>query len=187
MAAECRRASSTNTGSRFNFEQLMDFTNDWNGAEIEQCVASALTTAQLAGRGNRRRPCNRYPEHHPAVASYEGADRPHSWLGVRACGPRVPRCSAGKAERSVSFSSTFMASARQASTKGNTVAESDPFENRSLSDSWGMPHCWRNIGQAFRAGESGRSKPSLPQSRVSVPLVLTRNTPTSVILSRSEQ
>jgi len=36
--------------TRFNFEQLMDFTNGWNGAEIEQCVVSALTTARLADR-----------------------------------------------------------------------------------------------------------------------------------------
>ena len=36
--------------TRINFDQLTDFTNGWNGAEIEQCVVSALTTARLADR-----------------------------------------------------------------------------------------------------------------------------------------
>lgn len=36
--------------TRFNFDQLTDFTNGWNGAEIEQCVVSALTAAGLADR-----------------------------------------------------------------------------------------------------------------------------------------
>ncbi|HLJ16519.1 MAG TPA: hypothetical protein VKV15_18615, partial [Bryobacteraceae bacterium] len=34
--------------SRFNLEQLTEFTNGWTGAEIEQCVISALTKARLA-------------------------------------------------------------------------------------------------------------------------------------------
>jgi SpoVK/Ycf46/Vps4 family AAA+-type ATPase len=34
----------------FNFEQLTKFTNGWTGAEIEQCVISALTKARLAER-----------------------------------------------------------------------------------------------------------------------------------------
>jgi hypothetical protein len=34
----------------FNLEQLTQFTNGWTGAEIEQCVVSALTKAKLAGR-----------------------------------------------------------------------------------------------------------------------------------------
>jgi len=34
----------------FNFVQLTQFTNGWTGAEIEQCVISALTKARLAGR-----------------------------------------------------------------------------------------------------------------------------------------
>jgi SpoVK/Ycf46/Vps4 family AAA+-type ATPase len=36
--------------SRFNLEQLTKFTNGWTGAEIEQCVISALTKARLADR-----------------------------------------------------------------------------------------------------------------------------------------
>jgi SpoVK/Ycf46/Vps4 family AAA+-type ATPase len=34
----------------FNFEQLTQFTNGWTGAEIEQCVISAITKARLAER-----------------------------------------------------------------------------------------------------------------------------------------
>ncbi len=34
----------------FNLEQLMEFTIGWTGAEIEQCVVSALTQAKLADR-----------------------------------------------------------------------------------------------------------------------------------------
>jgi SpoVK/Ycf46/Vps4 family AAA+-type ATPase len=36
--------------SGFNFEQLTKFTIGWTGAEIEQCVISALTKARLANR-----------------------------------------------------------------------------------------------------------------------------------------
>ena len=36
--------------SRFHLGQLTEFTNGWAGAEIEQCVVSALTKARLAGR-----------------------------------------------------------------------------------------------------------------------------------------
>jgi hypothetical protein len=36
--------------AKFNLEQLTQFTNGWTGAEIEQCVISALTKAKLAGR-----------------------------------------------------------------------------------------------------------------------------------------
>ena len=36
--------------SGFNLEQLTKFTSGWTGAEIEQCVISALTTARLADR-----------------------------------------------------------------------------------------------------------------------------------------
>jgi SpoVK/Ycf46/Vps4 family AAA+-type ATPase len=36
--------------SRFNLPQLVGFTNGWTGAEIEQCVVSALTAARLADR-----------------------------------------------------------------------------------------------------------------------------------------
>jgi SpoVK/Ycf46/Vps4 family AAA+-type ATPase len=36
--------------SRFPLEQLIAFTNGWTGAEIEQCVVSALTKAKLADR-----------------------------------------------------------------------------------------------------------------------------------------
>ena len=34
----------------FNIEQLTQFTNGWTGAEIEQCVISAVTKARLADR-----------------------------------------------------------------------------------------------------------------------------------------
>ena len=34
----------------FDFPQIIKFTNGWTGAEIEQCVISALTKAQLEGR-----------------------------------------------------------------------------------------------------------------------------------------
>jgi SpoVK/Ycf46/Vps4 family AAA+-type ATPase len=36
--------------SGFRLEQLTSFTNGWTGAEIEQCVVSALTKAQLEDR-----------------------------------------------------------------------------------------------------------------------------------------
>ena len=36
--------------SRFNFNQIVESTRDWTGAEIEQCVISALTRARLAER-----------------------------------------------------------------------------------------------------------------------------------------
>jgi SpoVK/Ycf46/Vps4 family AAA+-type ATPase len=36
--------------ARFNLQQLKDITNGWTGAEIEQCVVSALTKARLADR-----------------------------------------------------------------------------------------------------------------------------------------
>ena len=36
--------------SRFNVEQLVSFTIGWTGAEIEQCVVSAITKARLAER-----------------------------------------------------------------------------------------------------------------------------------------
>jgi ATPase family associated with various cellular activities (AAA) len=35
---------------QFPLEQLTGFTNGWTGAEIEQCVVSAITRAKLAGR-----------------------------------------------------------------------------------------------------------------------------------------
>ena len=35
---------------QFNLAQLVKFTNGWTGAEIEQCVVSALITAKLADR-----------------------------------------------------------------------------------------------------------------------------------------
>jgi len=36
--------------SAFDFEQVTQFTNGWSGAEIEQCVISALTRARLEDR-----------------------------------------------------------------------------------------------------------------------------------------
>jgi hypothetical protein len=36
--------------ARFNLDQLTEFTKGWAGAEIEQCVVSALTKARLADR-----------------------------------------------------------------------------------------------------------------------------------------
>jgi SpoVK/Ycf46/Vps4 family AAA+-type ATPase len=36
--------------ARFQLPQLISFTNGWTGAEIEQCVVSALTRAKLADR-----------------------------------------------------------------------------------------------------------------------------------------
>jgi SpoVK/Ycf46/Vps4 family AAA+-type ATPase len=42
------RRGVTVTG--LNLEQLTQFTNGWTGAEIEQCVISALTRARLADR-----------------------------------------------------------------------------------------------------------------------------------------
>ncbi len=36
--------------ARFNIEQLIEFTVGWTGAEIEQCVVSAITRAKLADR-----------------------------------------------------------------------------------------------------------------------------------------
>ena len=36
--------------AKFNLEQLVKFTVGWTGAEIEQCVVSAITRARLADR-----------------------------------------------------------------------------------------------------------------------------------------
>ncbi len=36
--------------AQFNIEQLVEFSNGWTGAEIEQCVVSALTKARLKDR-----------------------------------------------------------------------------------------------------------------------------------------
>jgi SpoVK/Ycf46/Vps4 family AAA+-type ATPase len=36
--------------SPFDLDQLKQFTQGWSGAEIEQCVVSAITTAKLADR-----------------------------------------------------------------------------------------------------------------------------------------
>jgi SpoVK/Ycf46/Vps4 family AAA+-type ATPase len=36
--------------SRFNLNELTQFTNGWSGAEVEQCVVSALTKARLEDR-----------------------------------------------------------------------------------------------------------------------------------------
>src|SRR6185295_16040313 len=36
--------------ARFNIEQLKRFTKGWTGAEIEQCVVSALSAARLEDR-----------------------------------------------------------------------------------------------------------------------------------------
>jgi SpoVK/Ycf46/Vps4 family AAA+-type ATPase len=36
--------------ARYNLQQLIEFTKDWAGAEIEQCVVSALTKAKLEDR-----------------------------------------------------------------------------------------------------------------------------------------
>jgi SpoVK/Ycf46/Vps4 family AAA+-type ATPase len=36
--------------AKFNLKQLIQFTNGWTGAEIEQCVISALTQARLQDR-----------------------------------------------------------------------------------------------------------------------------------------
>ncbi|HYD48387.1 MAG TPA: hypothetical protein VEB21_08575, partial [Terriglobales bacterium] len=36
--------------SQFNLERLKKFTKGWTGAECEQCVVAALTTAQLEDR-----------------------------------------------------------------------------------------------------------------------------------------
>jgi len=36
--------------SQLKFDQILEFTRDWTGSEIEQCVISALTRARLADR-----------------------------------------------------------------------------------------------------------------------------------------
>jgi SpoVK/Ycf46/Vps4 family AAA+-type ATPase len=36
--------------AHFNIDQLLEFTVGWTGAEIEQCVVSAITRARLADR-----------------------------------------------------------------------------------------------------------------------------------------
>lgn len=40
--------------SKFDLEELVEFTKDWTGAEIEQCVVSALTKARLKERNLTR-------------------------------------------------------------------------------------------------------------------------------------
>ena len=71
--------------ARFNLPQLKEFTIGWTGAEIEQCVVSAITKAQLADREMYgARSVHVGGEHRAAVAHDEGADQSHPKLGVRA-------------------------------------------------------------------------------------------------------
>ena len=96
MTSASRSSGFTSAGAawiadRFNLEQLKQFTNGWTGAEIEQCVVSALTKARLADREVTEQDLmNVAVKHRPAVADHEGADQPHSQLGVRARRARVP-------------------------------------------------------------------------------------------------
>ena len=76
--------------SRFDLDQLTEFTNGWTGAEIEQCVVSAVTKARLADREvSGRTSCRRSREDRSALAHHERADQSHSRLGLRARRPRV--------------------------------------------------------------------------------------------------
>ena len=70
--------------SDINLEQLIEFTKGWTGAEIEQCVVSAITKARLAdvevtGHGL----IDAGGEDCSAVAHDERADQSHSKLGIR--------------------------------------------------------------------------------------------------------
>ena len=76
--------------SAFNLEPMKKFTRGWTGAELEQCVVSALTTARLEdreltgdGSAERHRP------RRAAVEDDEGAGRAHPQLGVRPRGARL--------------------------------------------------------------------------------------------------
>ena len=76
---------------RYNIAQLMEFTVGFTGAEIEQCVISAITRARLEDRevtdndliGIAARTV-------PLVADHEGTDQPHPGVGVRAGRARHP-------------------------------------------------------------------------------------------------
>ena len=70
---------------RSTCSSLIAFTTGWTGAEIEQCVVSAITEARLQGRRIYRAGSHRHRRpHRPPVAHHEGTDQPHSRLGLRA-------------------------------------------------------------------------------------------------------
>ena len=77
--------------SGFNLPQILKLTNGWSGAEIEQCVISAVTRARLAERElTETDPGGRSRKVRAALPHHERTDQPDSRMGVRAGGSRFP-------------------------------------------------------------------------------------------------
>ena len=77
--------------SKFNFGQIIESTRDWTGAEIEQCVVSALTKARLEEHDVDRGRPHRHRGHDGAAgARDERADQSHPPVGISARRPRLP-------------------------------------------------------------------------------------------------
>ena len=62
---------------RANFGQIMELTCGWTGAEIEQCVISALTKARLAEREATENALVNSVVGGVPLARDEGANQPH--------------------------------------------------------------------------------------------------------------
>ena len=74
-----------------DLSQLTEFTKGWSGAEVEQCVVSAITKSRLTDTPHHR------PGSHPgggqdcpALAHHGRADQSHSGLGLRKSRPSLP-------------------------------------------------------------------------------------------------
>ena len=73
-----------------DLNQLTEFTKGWSGAEVEQCVVSAITKSRLtdtADRGAGPHPGSR--EDRSPLAHHGGTDQSHPRLGLRARRPRL--------------------------------------------------------------------------------------------------
>ena len=81
--------------SGLNLPPLTGFTNGWAGAEIEQCVVSAITRAKLEGREVADEDLDRHRRQDgSALAHHERANQLHPRLGLRtrpACLPPTTR------------------------------------------------------------------------------------------------
>ncbi len=75
----------------FNFDNLIKFTPGWTGAEIEQCVISALTRARLEDRDiTEHDVISIAAKQVPLSRTMKEQIEPHPRLGLRARHPRLP-------------------------------------------------------------------------------------------------
>ena len=76
--------------SGIDLGQLTEFTKGWSGAEVEQCVVSAVTKARLTDTQNHRAGSGAGGGEDCAALAHDArADQSHSRMGVRARPPRV--------------------------------------------------------------------------------------------------